>query len=362
MGYYFGGKLADKRPSLKLFYGIILMGGLSVLILQLMNILFLSAISSRLSLVSGPLICAVILFFLPAFLMGMLSPFAIKLLKVHVPEEGVGTISGKVFFWSTTGSILGSLSAGFFLIPRLGIDKIIISVGIAIILLGLFGTIIFKQKRGYAIATAIFAILISLLLFNQQMFLTEKPGLIHKHDGIYEKIAVYRLAKRGNPPKPFLILYQDLSPAGWMYLDSDKHVVDYTKYYALYKIFNPWAEDILVIGGGGYVIPKAYYQDIPNATIDVAEIEPSLYDLAKKYFRLPSSPRIRNYITDGRRFLKDSDKKYDVIFADAYYSFASIPHHLTTVEFFELAKSKLKNGGIFIANVFGDLISRGRIH
>ena len=96
---------------------------------------------------SGPLVSALVLFFLPAFLLGTLSPFAIKLLKMYVPEEGVGSVSGEVFFWSTAGSIVGSLAAGFILIPRLGIDRIVISVGIAISLLGLVALILTKAKR-----------------------------------------------------------------------------------------------------------------------------------------------------------------------------------------------------------------------
>jgi len=97
--------------------------------------------------------------------------------------------------------------------------------------------------------------------------------------------------------------------------------------------------------------------EFPDAIIDVAEIEPSLLELSQKYFQLPDTPRLRNHVEDGRRMLQHSDKKYDLIFADAYYSFSSIPSHLITQEFFSVAKERLNNGGVFIANVIGDLSS-----
>jgi len=355
VGYYTGGKVADKKPDFKLFYEIILCGGLGILLMQVVSENFLEGISRHFSLMIGPLVLAMMLFFIPAFLLGTLSPFAIKLLKVYVPDEGVGSISGKVFFWSTAGSILGSLAAGFVLIPRIGIDRIVVSVGIATTLLGLVAVVFLKEKKRVIIPALIVAALLSITTIDRLD--NKKPHILYERDGTYEKLSIRRLQTPGGEIK-IILLFQDLSPAGWMYENSDTHVVKYTQYYSLYKIFNPDAKDILAIGGGGYVVPKSYYNEIPDSTIDVAEIEPKLFDLGKKYFRVPTNDRLRNHIEDGRRFLHDSKKKYDVIYSDAYFSFATIPPHLVTKEFFELAKSKLNDKGIFIGNFYGDLTKR----
>ena len=143
-----------------------------------------------------------------------------------------------------------------------------------------------------------------------------------------------------------------------MFLDSADPrdlVYEYTKYYSLYKIFTPRVENALVIGGGAYSIPKALLQELPGAIVDVAEIEPSLFDLSKKYFQVMGTPRLKNYTEDGRRLLRDSEKKYDLIFSDVYYSFFSVPPHFTTKEFFALVKDRLNEDGVFIANMIGDL-------
>ena len=89
--------------------------------------------------------------------------------------------------------------------------------------------------------------------------------------------------------------------------------------------------------------------------VDTTEIEPSLLSLAQEFFGMPDSPNHRNIIEDGRRFLHGVKKPYDLIFSDAYYSYYSIPAHLTTVEFFQLVKTKLADDGLFIANVVGSL-------
>ena len=92
--------------------------------------------------IDGPLIVSLLLFLLPALLLGMLSPYAIKLLHRH-DSGGVGSASGLVFFWSTLGSIAGSLGAGFWLIPTFGVGFIVISVGAGLIALGLAGLLLF---------------------------------------------------------------------------------------------------------------------------------------------------------------------------------------------------------------------------
>ena len=138
IGYYLGGRLADRKPSDSLFFAIIALAGFGVLLLQLLNQWLLPRIAQRLSMIDGPLLVSLLLFLLPALLLGMLSPFAIKLLHRR-DGGGVGGASGLVFFWSTLGSIAGSLGAGFWLIPGFGVSRIVISVGAGLILLGAAG-------------------------------------------------------------------------------------------------------------------------------------------------------------------------------------------------------------------------------
>lgn len=352
-GYYAGGKLADKYPYLKWFFGIILSSGIVLLLFHFFGSLLLPILSVKMSIVTGPLFTSLMFFFIPAFLLGTLSPYAVKLQSVNFPEEGVGSVSGKIFFWSTLGSISGSILAGFFLIPRFGVNNIIIVTAVILFLVGLIPLIFLKVSK-----KTIFQLILLFFLcyfFSSFTLSLNYPGVVYSEDGIYGKIIVYNDMFDGRPARFFL---HDKSNSGAIFLDSQDAsdlVHKYAKYYSVYEIFNPEVKNIFIIGGGVYSIAKAYLQDLSEAIVDVSEIEPSLFRISQKYFGLKENSRLNNYVQDGRRFLKKSKKKYDLIFGDAYHSLYSIPFHLTTLEFFNLVKEKLNKDGIFIANVIGDL-------
>lgn len=348
IGYYIGGRLADRFPTPKLFYGIILGSGLCVLAVELLALTLLPFLGYRLSLVSGPLVSAMILFFLPGLLLGMLSPFAVKLQQILMPEEGIGTMAGKIFFWSTCGSIAGSLGAGFFLIPRFGVNEIFLSVGSLLLGIGVVGMIASRVKKESVLVSVVLSAVLFGTLFSTLR--TVGGNVLYEHDGLYEKIVVFDGTYKERPAR---FLKQDWNNSSAIFLDSKELAYEYSKYYALYKVFSPDLKEALVIGAGAYSIPKVLLQELPDVRVDVVDIEPVLLDVGKQFFFVPDDPRLTHYVEDGRRFLHDAKKQYDFIFSDVYL--ASIPAHFTTKEFFEVARKALKTEGVFIANMMGDL-------
>jgi spermidine synthase len=356
-GYYLGGKLADRRPALQYFFGLILISGLVQLAFYSLGKIVLPVLSEKLSITTGPLLSATLLFLLPALLLGTLCPYAIKVQSVRAPQKGIGVIAGSIFFWSTLGSIAGSLSAGFVLIPRFGIDRILITNGVVVSLLGFVPLLILHAKASRLYASALFLV----VAVGWAGFASRhaRRQVLYTEDGVYQKITIYDGQYAGRPTRFF---QQDENSAGAgegaMFLDSDDPadlVYDYTRYYSLYKIFHPHITNALVIGAGAYSVPKALLRELPEAAVDVVDIEPSLFSLAKRYFKVPENLRLQNHVEDGRRFLRDSNQKYDLIFADVYYSFFSVPPHFATQEFFAIAKQKLSANGILVCNVVGDL-------
>jgi len=348
-GYYLGGRIADRRPSERLFFGLIALAGFCVLLLQLLNAWLLPRIAYRLSLVEGPLVVSLLLFLLPALFLGMLSPFAIKLL--HRSEStGVGTAAGLVFFWSTLGSIAGSLAAGFWLIPGFGVSGIVVSVGLGLVLLGAIGLLVFGSERRIAGSLVLIAGLAAIGVTGFES--PRDETLVYSADGLYEKIVIRDIPYRGRKAR---ILMQDRNINSGMFLDDGRMAFDYTRYFELYRLFVPRLEHALAIGGGAYSVPRAILRDSPAARVDVAEIEPALFPLAQQYFGLPEDARLRNHVVDGRRFLQDSDQRYDLVFLDVYQSFASVPMQFATREFFRLVNDRLADDGVLIANYFGSL-------
>lgn len=349
-GYFAGGRLADKKATEPLFYTIILLSGCAVWVIYLFNILLVPFISYGLSLREGPLIISLLLFFVPNFLLGLLSPLVV-ILQGKRKKAGVGRITGDVFFWSTLGSIAGSLGCGFFLIPFFGTDIIIAGVGVLLILIAVSGFISINSK--YYFKLLLLTLILIPLLFT---ILISIPDLMYKtahmyiKDGVYSKIRIYDGSFNGKPTR---FLRQNLDHSSAEYLNSDELVYNYTKYYSLYKLVNPRIENALVIGGGAYSVPKALLQDDININVDVVDIEPILPDIVKKFFDVPDDPRLISYASDARRYLHDTDKKYDLVFSDAF-SF-TIPSQLTTREFFQMSKNKLKTNGLFVMNIIGTL-------
>ncbi|MGH3131576.1 MAG: spermidine synthase, partial [Gaiellaceae bacterium] len=114
----------------------------------------------------------------------------------------------------------------------------------------------------------------------------------------------------------------------------------------------------LTIGLGGGSAPKRLWRDFPRLRQQVAELDPVVVDVAYRYFQLPRSPRLRVEVEDGRRYLARTDRRWDVIMIDAFYA-DSIPFHMSTLEFLELARSRLTPGGVIVTNLIGSLEGSG---
>src|SRR5690606_31613465 len=134
------------------------------------------------------------------------------------------TTSGKVFFWSTVGSITGSLMAGFVLIPRFGLDSIMLGTGSVLALLGAIG---FATNGGRKPGTATIAGLALVMSIGAALAAPgKKPGVLHDTNGLYEHITVQDLPYKGRPAR---VLLQDRAVSGLIYLDNSESV-DYAKY------------------------------------------------------------------------------------------------------------------------------------
>jgi len=124
----------------------------------------------------------------------------------------------------------------------------------------------------------------------------------------------------------------------------------YTDAFALAFGYRPSARDILFVGLGGGTAPKRIHRDFPRVGMRVVEIDSEVVDVARRWFAFP--PSIPVAVKDGRQLLERGRRRYDVIALDAYYADA-IPFHLTTREFLETVRGRLRPGGVVVANVIG---------
>jgi spermidine synthase len=120
------------------------------------------------------------------------------------------------------------------------------------------------------------------------------------------------------------------------------------------KAYNPGARDVLFIGLGGGSFPKRLWRDFPDLRLQGVEIDPVVRDVAYRFFELPRDPRLQVAVEDGRRYLARTERRWDAILIDAFFSDA-IPFHLFTTEFLEVARSRLAPGGVILTNTIGSI-------
>lgn len=134
----------------------------------------------------------------------------------------------------------------------------------------------------------------------------------------------------------------------------DQIVMNYPRLMLGSLYLNPRPRTILVIGLGGGTLPRALQQLLPEAHIDVVEIDPAVVRVAAKYFDFTANERVRVIESDGRVFVKRAGREgrhYDLIMLDAF-DHEYIPEHLLTQEFLREVKALLAPGGVVAANTF----------
>ncbi len=133
---------------------------------------------------------------------------------------------------------------------------------------------------------------------------------------------------------------------------------EYTEYFHMAWLWNTQLTSVAMIGLGGGSTQRAFEHYYPNLTIETAEIDPGVVDVARRFFKFEESNRQKVQISDGRVFLRRSTIKRDLIILDAYVQGrygSSIPQHLATKEFFELVRDRLTTNGVVAYNVIGSV-------
>ncbi len=360
MGYHVGGRLADKNPDFEKFCSILFSSGLYIVFIPFISSSVIDFTSTiKLDMPSendgnnlNSLVATFILLAIPTFLLGMISPYAIKLATKTL--DRLGNISGNLYSVATIGSIAGTFVTVFVLIPVFEINHIMYGLGVLLLSSSLVGLRIVPKILVFSI---IIVLSYSLVFDDSQIISLDfhnvhfYPGkLIHEAETLYSHLDVIDNYNSINNRALFL--------NGYLHSEMDKDnpndlVVDYTKFFPLGMILNNDAKKVLFIGGGGFSGPKYFLQSYPNVSVDVVEIDPAVVEVAKEYFYLDdTNPNLRIFTQDGREFLANHQEKYDLIILDAF-SKSYVPFHLMTIEFYNILYNKLNPGGVIISNHIG---------
>jgi predicted membrane-bound spermidine synthase len=358
-GYFLGGSIADRTPSPAVLALIVMVGSAYLLALPSFAQSVLEFVLAGVDDIrAGSLISALALMLFPVTLLGMYSPFAIRLLLNSA--ERSGRVSGAVYGVSTAGSIVGTLGTTFLLIPAIGSRAITLSLGAAGLVSGLALLALARLERRASGAAAI--ILIACAMVTSPACRAEsliddgiRAAMLKRGNGRIAHIETeYNdvfITKRQNQ------LVMSFQVKGWDYTESVANLTDpddlplrYAQVMTIATIYPDAPKKILMLGLGGGSISTYLGRFLPEAAITTVEIDPGVITAAKTYFGLRETERMRYRAGDGRVFLNRSKESYDLILLDAYRG-GYVPFHLLTREFYTLVKQRLAPGGAAAFNV-----------
>lgn len=375
MGNFIGGWIADryeaKKSLAKLFFAAAFACMLTPVLNRLMgNCLFLMYLSWPMR-VAGHVLAV---FFLPAMLLGMISPVVAKMAL----DQGAkpGKTIGNIYAWGSMGSILGTFVTGFFLIAFIGTTGVIWTVSFILGMIGLWYGV--KQKGSYPLM-AMLSIVAFFSLSTQGWAVTigenfalreaADPAIIYQAESLYSNIKIV-LSDR-HPQVRKLILDQLLH--SFMRMNAAGNVMNLYAYQEVYEgITARLAKgketvSAMVIGGGGYVFPRYLEARWPGSYIEAIEIDPAVTAAAKAAFGLSPDTAIKIYHGDARNRVDDLIRKkdngevipsFDVIYGDAFNDL-SIPFQLVSYEFNEKIRQLLSPQGAYMLTL-ADTIESGR--
>jgi len=361
VGYFLGGWLADRWPRAEALGGLILLASVYLLAVPLfVSGLFELVFDLIEDVRLGSLIGAVALTLIPVSLLGVYSPFAIRLTLQATDHSG--RVAGRIYGVSTLGSIFGTLGTTFFLIPAIGTAAITAWLGG----IGIVCALTFFAARPLVAAAVserrTTAALVLLLLalaasgapaeasqrLSARQLLEMPDGLLQEIESEYNNIYV---RKAGTLLKMSFRRYgNDYTESVLDLLDKDNLAVPYTRLMTVGVAFAERPRSLLMIGLGGGSTSSYLVRHMPGLSADVVELDPGVIAAADRYFGIRETDRYKVHESDGRVFLLRNKATHDVIMVDAFRG-GYVPFHMLTREFYELVAKRLAPGGVAVFNV-----------
>jgi predicted membrane-bound spermidine synthase len=355
IGYEAGGRLADRSPRESTLYRTSALAALFVGLTPLLATPVLQAARGLFAgsdggLLLGTLVAVNALFAIPTILLGMIPPFAIRLAAPLREVKDAGHTAGSLYALSTLGSIVGTFAPVLVLVPLVGTRTTFLIFAFALLavaVMGLWRTRPVRVVMGGALAAALAAMIVV------SPAGTIKPLEENGRKTIFETESVYnyiRVMQSGD----FIILELNEGQAiHSLYNPKELLTGGVWDYFLVAPYFandrKPSdVKSMALIGSAAGTIAKQYTKVYGPIPIDGAEIDPDIVSVGRKYFGM-TDPNFNVYVQDGRYFLRDVQRTYDVIAVDAYRP-PYIPFHLTTKEFFTNVKDHLNDGGVLAIN------------
>ncbi len=363
LGYWLGGKIADRSPYLATLLRLAAAGAFGVGLVPNVARPVLQIASQGIAeldagLLAGTMAAMLILFSVPVTLLGCVSPYGVRLAIRDV--GGSGEVAGRLYAMSTAGSILGAFLPVLLLIPNIGTRRTFAILSASLLLITCLGYLRIRQRRELFITLAAL-IVVAFLGWRSSGPVKPSAGLIFETESAFNYIQVLDFGTerqlRLNEGEGIHSVYR---PGGGL---AD----GIWDYFLIAPAFNPApygperVQRVYVGGLAAGTVPRLLTEAYGPIAIDGAELDPAIIQVGQDWFEM-TEPNLNAVAMDARRFLQMGNRAisntqdalrntdYDLIALDAYRP-PYIPFHLTTVEFFQLARERLAEEGVVAVNV-----------
>lgn len=352
LGYWLGGKAADRNPDFQTFYRILMWASLTVGLVPIVSRPLLRITANafdqlQMPLLAGAFITILCLFVIPVTLIGMVSPFALKLALVD--KNSAGKISGRLSAISTVGSFIGTFLPVLILVPLIGTYRTFLFFSSLLMLVATVGFILYGGFKAWLRFLWMPLVLVVLWLAGVSGADKATPGLLYETESAYNYIQVIEKDSfrylRLNEGQGIHSIYH---PTQLNYFGPWSQVL-------VAPFFNPTPypvasiESMAIVGLAAGTTARQATFVYPEIKIDGFEIDPEIVRIGRDYFDM-NQPNLEILVEDGRWGLAHSDKVYDIISVDAYRP-PYIPWHMTTLEFFITVHEHLTDEGVLVINI-----------
>ena len=346
IGYAIGGRLADRNPTLRgLSHWVLLAAGLLALVpffagpFLRLSVQAFDQLSGGLFV--GSLVGVGVLIAAPVLLLGMVSPYAVRLKVDHV--EDAGRVAGRLYAIGTIGSLTGTFLASLLLIPLVGSQRtfLIFALAIAVAVLPALG----PRRWGLGGAVAVGIALLMLIPVGATKSVTANGKVI------WERETEYQYARVIEKDDGERVLELNEGQAVHSIYRKDQYLMG--GYWDAMLVLSFGGEQpprkIVNLGSAAGTVARGLNHYFPDIEVDAVEIDPDVTEVGKELFDF-GGPNISTHNADARPWLHAQTERFDSILVDAYRQ-PYIPFYLTTREFFDLVRERLTPGGTVSINV-----------
>ena len=342
VGYWVGGKVSDLRHNFSDIAWLCLGTALTVLVCL---VFYLPLIEVATDLLRDPRIQGVVvslcLFAPTSFLIGVLSPYLVKMQVTSLKTTGQSFASLSTL--ESLGGISGTFITGFILFSYIGVRE-----ALMIIIVLLIGVSWCISPRKHVVMRL--GVSMGLMVIAGALLFYQPKGQIETASAHYS--IVNGVSSSGRPVRG--IATGPNGTQSGVYVDAPNELLFwYTQQLATIVEQTEKRDRILVLGGGTFTLPRYLAQKYPRSQIDVVEIDDELVDIAREHFYYNDPVNIRIIPDDARRYVNTATQSYDIVLVDVY-SDASVPFSLMSREYSDKLHRILAPQAIIGVNMIAD--------